>query len=419
MKTYHDSDSVATGQSSIKSPDFPAGFAGSAGILGGEPEPPPGGTYEAQPPSSKTGALITIPLVNQFLIDWAAITFKVDDPFEAVRILRLDPSLFIELESGRYGYHKSLRFGNISIYYDGLANMGCHVDMSGQGCRLYESQFDDNPWHDLFVATLDNKGKFSRLDIANDNVDGALDLHKLKSAVLKCEIRSRFKKGNENKEFSFSRNADKPDDGHTLYFGKRSSRVFLRFYDKAAQMGVPFFWNRAEFELKKERAHKVAEFLASGMPVGQLFVGTMNEYLTVINLDDSNISRCTVQEWWLSWLKSTEKIRLTTAKQVKYVEEVMELVKRQYAPSLAMIKTHLGVVSFNEYLHDLLKDGLNRMGMRHEQMLFVSSQGKADNYNDDQADFEERAAIMEYDGGLERKEAEGASRLSLEQEHQP
>lgn len=383
-----------------------------AGIAGGTASPASGG----EPPASKTGAPITIPLVNQFLIDWASITFKIDDPFEAARILRLDPSLFIELESGRYGYHKSLRFGNICIYFNGLANMGCHVDMSGQGCRLYESQFEGNPWLDLFVATLDNKGKFSRLDIAHDNVDGALDLDRLKSAILNGEIKSRFKKGNENKEFSLSRNTEKSDDGHTLYFGKRSSRVFLRFYDKAAQMAVPFFWNRAEFELKDKRAHKAAELLASGMPVGQLFVGIMNAYLTVINLDDSNISRCTAQVWWLSWLQSTEKVRLTTAKQVKYVEEIMQYVKQQYAPSLAMIKTHLGVISFNEYLRDLLQDGSERMGMRHEQMLFVSSQGKADNYNDDQADFEERAAIMEYDGGPERKDAEEAARLALDHE---
>jgi len=57
--------------------------------------------------------------------------------------------------------------------------------------------------------------------------------------------------------------------------------------------------------------------------------------------------------------------------------------------------------------------------MRHEQMLFVSSHGKADNYNQEQEAFEERAAIMEYDGGLERKEAEEHARLSPDQEDQP
>ena len=51
------------------------------------------------------------------------------------------------------------------------------------------------------------------------------------------------------------------------------------------------------------------------------------------------------------------------------------------------------------------------MTMKHEQILFLSTQRKADNYNQDNEDFEERAAIMEYDGGMYRGEAEKAAAL--------
>jgi hypothetical protein len=35
--------------------------------------------------------------------------------------------------------------------------------------------------------------------------------------------------------------------------------------------------------------------------------GIINNYFAIINNDDSNISRCTLQNWWSEWLQSTEK----------------------------------------------------------------------------------------------------------------
>jgi len=385
----------------------------------------PGGTDPAalgaiaQPPSTNRGALITYPFVNQFLIDWAAFTFKLKDPCEVLKIIDLNQALFMELERGIHGYRKSLRFGNICVYFDGQANMGCHVVMSGQGCRQYEGQFAHNPWLELLTNSIEHQASFTRLDLANDNVDEKLDLERLKASIIKREIRSRFTKAIEIKEFSLSRDASTANDGHTINFGKRVSRVVIRFYDKAAQLEIPLPWIRAEIELKDKRAQLAVMQLVAGMPVGQLFTGIINVYLAVINLDDSNISRCTVQGWWSDWLQSTEKIRLTTDKQIRCVEEVMEFVKRQYSPSLAMIKEHLGDFSFREYIRDVLTDGTKRMGMKHEQMLFVSAQGKADNYSSDQEEFEERAAIMEHDGGLSVEEAEKAAKMNKTQQSNP
>ena len=421
-----------TNTSQLIVPGFQAGVAGSDGSPGKSleqpsnrmlplthPTSPPETNINDQPPLTNRGALITVPLVNQFLIDWAAFTFKLADPQEVVGIIRLKSELFTEIERGMHGYRKSLRFGNIGIFFDGQENMGCHVNMSGQGCRQYEGQFEVSPWLDLFTAVLDNKGKFTRLDLAQDNVDGLLDLDKLKSAIVNREIRSRFKKASENKNYHLSRDITQSDDGNTLYFGKRSSRVFVRFYDKAAQHEIPFFCNRAEIELKEQRAQKAAEFLAYGQPIGQLFVGILNQYLAIINLDNTNISRCSLQTWWSEWLQSTEKVKLTTAKAVKTVAEAMEYINRQYAPTLAMIKTHLGVVTFNDFIRELIKSGVERMSMKHEQILFLSSQKNADNYSQEQEEYEERAAIMEYDGGLDRKEAEELARLALDKENKP
>lgn len=410
MKTYHDSGSVAICHSSNRPGEAP-GFSGSAESPGDAPELLPPCPEADKPPLTNRGALITVPLVNQFLIDWAAFTFKLNDPQEVIKIIGLKSSLFTELERGIHGYRKSLRYGSIGIFYDGQANMGCHVVMSGLGCRQYEGQFDENPWLDLFKNALSFNVNFTRLDLAHDNVEGELDLVKLKDAIINRQTRSRFRTASENNNFILGRDVEQTDDGHTIYFGKRSSRVFMRFYDKAAQMKTPLPWNRAEIELKNKRAQKAVNLLVSGLPIGQLFVGVLNEYLTIINLDDSNISRCTTQSWWSDWLQSTEKIRLTTSKAIKTVEEAMEYVRKQYSPTLAMIKEHLGFVPFNDYIREMINDGAERMTMKHEQMLFLSAQRKADNYDQDQDGFEERAAIMEYDGGMDRNEAEKSAAL--------
>lgn len=404
---YH-ANSDANGQCFSNSSAVETGVAGSAGSPGKSSEQ---FLSEKPPLTNNRGALITIPLLNQFLIDWVSFTVKVDDPLQLIKIIGLNSSLFSPLDRGIHGYQKSLRFGNICVYFDGQANMGCHLVMSGQGCRQYEAQFPKIPWFALFATAIEFKAKFTRLDIAYDNVDGALDLDKLKEAIINREIKSLFRNASEIQNFDLSPDIEKVTDGRTLYFGKRSSRVYLRFYDKAAQLGVPFFWNRAELELKESRAHEAAKHLSSGVPVGQLFVGIINQYLSVINRDDSNTSRRSIQLWWSIWLQSTEKIRITTDKQDKTVEQVMKFVKRQYAPSLAMIKEHLGGFDFNEYFLDVLKDGSKRMGAKHEQMLLVAAQGKADNYNRQNEDYEERAAIMEYDGGMDRNEAEKAAAL--------
>jgi adenosine deaminase len=97
----------------------------------------------------------------------------------------------------------------------------------------------------------------------------------------------------------------------------------------------------------------------------------------------------------------------------------MEYVKKQYSPTLAMIKEHLGFVPFNDYIREMIKDGSERMTMKHEQMLFLSAQMKADNYDQEQEEFEERAAIMEYDGGMDRDEAEKAALQLQDREDRP
>ena len=64
---------------------------------------------------------------------------------------------------------------------------------------------------------------------------------------------------------------------------------------------------------------------------------------------------------------------MTTEKAVKLVSDSMEFIKRQYAPSLAMINKHLGAAPFKEFVREVLDDGFQRMGSKHKQILAASA----------------------------------------------
>ncbi len=350
---------------SKNSTDSPAGCDGSAVIPGGMPER----TSPDLLPIANREVDITIPTENRSLLDWVSFTLKLEDPHEAARIIGLDPALFSIMPFGFSGYRKSLKLGNISIYFEGREDMGCHVEMTGQGCRHYEGYFPDLPWQTLFEKVLSVNAKFTRLDLAIDNVDGTLTLDKVWSAIQEHEtsIRTQFREWRRIQKGSFE--TGKMITGDTIYLGSTKSHVQFRIYDKADESGIDGHWIRFEIQLRDKRAHEAAKHFASGVPVGSLASGIINNYFSIINNDDSNISRCTLQAWWLEWLQSTEKIQLTTEQSIKLVPDSMDFIKRQYAPSIAMIRKFLGAAPFKGFMDDILEDGQERMGAKHEKIL--------------------------------------------------
>jgi phage replication initiation protein len=351
----------------------PSGCAGSAGIPAG----PPDRQASTEPPYTNRGAQITIPTDNRSLFDWVSFTLKLNDPLEAVALIGLSPSLFSELQYGFSGYRKSLRFGNISIYYHGREDMGCHVEMSGQGCRHYEAQFTENPWQELVNKALQADAHFKRLDLAIDNVDGALSLDRICAALQDHERQVRTLFGEWRRILKGGFHEGETVTGETIYLGSTKSHVMFRIYDKAQESGIDGQWLRFEVQLRDKRAHEAAKLFISDISVGSLATGIINNYFAIINADDSNKTRCTLQPWWSAWLQATEKIRLTTEKAIKSVADSMEFIKRQYAPSLAMINKHLGGAPYKQFMQEVLDDGRERMGAKHEHILAVSAGRKA------------------------------------------
>lgn len=341
-----------------------------------------GAQFTRAPENPEMGCLITKkiqkPLENEALIDWFAWTLpRVQSPEEAIKISGLSCFDFKPCDFGGMGYKKSLRAGNVVVFYDGADNMGVHISMTGQGCRQYEAiRGTKNCWEQLLLI-LHNQNhiesgsvNIKRFDVAIDNVDGLLDLDKLETAIRSNDVRSIFKGGKLIEKLAFS--DEKKNLGKTIYIGSDTSRIKARFYNKAAQLDIDGHWIRAEIQFMAERAHAATLAYIQRVPLGEIVTRTLNQYFTLIDRNDSNVSRCTVKAWWSAWLQTTLKLKLTTRKADKYVSEVVDHIRKQFAPSIAMMRKFYGVVNFHEIITEIIESGTERMSKKHHQIMEMS-----------------------------------------------
>lgn len=330
-----------------------------------------GGVPLKKHPSNNMGAeniSALIPEENRSLIDWFAWTIKVEDPQEAIKISGLSDLDFIP-GTGGMGYKQSMRSENIVVFFDGNSDMGCHISLTGKGCRQYEGlKGSSHCWYVLFHHLKSIDANITRIDLAIDNIDGALNLDLLieEVTVLK-RTQSQFRKWKLDQSGSLS--SEDNQIGKTLYIGSPKSRVKIRFYDKAAQLGIEGHWVRCEIQCMSERAFEAVNNLCHGIEIGELTVSILNNYFRLINSESENKSQCSTQSWWASWLTTTQKIRLTTAKALKYINHSMEHLKRQYSTTFAMCKKFLGVASFHDFVHELVETGKPKLTKKHHDII--------------------------------------------------
>lgn len=340
-------------------------------------------------PYSNTGSLRTNDNGLRACVDWLSVTFKtIENPWDIVSILGLDKSLFKEYTYGNKFYHKKIAFGDISILYDGFANNadGCHLTITGQGCREYEQTFKGGKdWSLLFALLLNWDVHFSRLDIAIDDFVGYFTIKKLITKIKKGHVKSLFRKARSLEEYFLK---DGSTTGETLYFGK--SDIIFRFYNKYLQMiGKGYkidddvdFWNRYEIQMRDDQAHTAGVLIAyQHTDVGKFAKGIFSRYLNFLkeNKTDSNKRRWPIDKFWLKFLDNAEKISLSQVAPDATVEKAKMWVDRQVAPTLAMI------YKANDYddkiINEILKEGLERLEDKHEDMILrykINTKAKKD-----------------------------------------
>lgn len=336
-------------------------------------------------------------LKNNLNVSVDYIAFTVTAPLSVVDVINFmgfSSNEFVDMPKGANGYKKQKRChsNGISILFDGSSDMGIHVNVSGQGILSLLDSFRKkhsvpNPFNNMesvaplqeylvgyFFQEVLKIGQFTRIDIAVD--DYGMNYYspdEVFTLYQKNRIVSKWRSIRRNDSF----NAPGTCSGYTLYFGSRESSLMLRIYDKKLEQNknkniddesyIDFDWIRWELEFKSERANELAQQLIDGMSLGCVAVGVLHYYLRIIQLDDSNKSRCSNDEKWDRFIADIKKLRLCNHKVNKTIYDKASWIENQAGPTLGMLLALSGFDS--DLLNDIARRNMHRISKNDRELI--------------------------------------------------
>ena len=300
---------------------------------------------------------------NLFLIDWLTVTCygcTVDDVLDLIGMH--DAGIPWEIkEKFLNGYPMRCYFNGISILYGAeqekyykdptkaRKDMGVCLQMSGQGCRCFES-YGHGDWFRLLSEffTIRDKGvkekkdgrKFSynitRLDLAFDDHTGILDIYRIRDDVEHRNYTSKSKFA----QYTWSDDQNDDIQGLSVTVGSNSSDIKIRIYDKAAERGFKDrHWIRVELQLRDDRSTAAASELIASMHIGNTVRGILANYLNFREVGtDSNKSRWEIASYWKDLLDGMTAIALWSNPGVEYNIAVSEhYLKKQWGQLMVVL----------------------------------------------------------------------------------
>ncbi len=281
---------------------------------------------------------------DMVLYDWLSFTVKWEDPYQVAEFLGLG-SLPWQQTKGARGYQDRLYFNAISIHHHGRPDMGVWCEMSGQGCRAFEtlSTLPGDKWQSLLSAILAQGMHLTRLDVAYDDHTGTLDIDQIIQDTRRKEYVSR----SDYWEIVES------SKGQTVQFGSPKSDVLIRIYDKARERNCPEgeHWIRCELQLRRERA---AAFVRLPQAIGEAYCGVVMNYLRFVEPMEGDINRWRwpIKGYWADFLCNANAIRIYQAPGMEYnLDRCRRYVMHQAGNAIDAYIQIVGVGYFLEELH--------------------------------------------------------------------
>ena len=283
---------------------------------------------------------------NCVIFDWLSVTAKREDPEYFVDLLGMNNVTWQPGKSA-HGYRKALWYDSIKIFYDAdREDMGIWLDMSGQGCRAFESNTTlSGKWDDVFAEICKSELRVTRLDVAYDDHTGILDMNTMIQDVRNQEYISKSSYW-EIRESS---------EGQAFYIGSPRSEILIRVYDKARERHCDpgTHWNRVELQLRRDRARAFINGLA-GRTVGDQFAGVVSNYLRFVEADsDSNRWRWPLKEYWGRFLKGSSRLSLWENPGIDYnLDRLHSYVMGQAGNAIDAYIQIKGIEQFQRDLHN-------------------------------------------------------------------
>jgi len=214
--------------------------------------------------STHTDKMTPVPVTrgsgNQSLsqkLHWIEGTFKKGNMVSLPKSL---PSKFVETRAfNGYTVGSLYEDGRILMTNPGRPEMGAHLLWTGDVCDNCPID-PKNLVHHLLSA----KFAFTRLDMAIDIIGFNLRPEQATEEIENGRCKTRAKKA--------PRQDDSLEPGYTQYVGKKTSEIFLKLYDKAAEMGTDEDHCRVELTARHARADHAARQIVSGVDFRQMVV---------------------------------------------------------------------------------------------------------------------------------------------------
>ena len=264
---------------------------------------------------------------NSILYDWLTVSFATVDYRDLISVIGLVGVGWSESQTGsRLKYGHRLVFDGCSIHYteehDRKHNQGCCLEMSGQGCRDFET-FGSGDWSALFEFVALAGGKITRLDVAYDDFTGVLPLRKMYDQADRYEFTTRKQKLLLTKS---SEDAVPDHAGLSVCHGSKNSEVYIRVYDKRAERHA---WEEVEHWIRFEvqlRDSSAAGFVIARGSIGEKFRGIVTQYLNYRDpvVDDSNKSRWPLSSWWSDFLEAAAALSVHTKHETEYNKDRLD-----------------------------------------------------------------------------------------------
>lgn len=263
---------------------------------------------------------------NAIIYDWLTVSFVGVDVDTLLHVMGLTGLAWEEQQTGsrlRYGHR--LSYDGISIHYtddwDMKHNSGICLEMSGQGCRDYET-FGKKDWWLLFEFIRLTKGKVTRLDIAYDDFTGVLPLRIMYDMADKWYFTARTQKCRLMKEAD---DADPLHAGLSVCHGSKSSEVYVRCYDKRVERHA---WDQFEHWVRFEvqlRGSNAAGFLSASGSLGERFRGVIANYINYrCPGEDSHKDRWKLAPWWCKFLENAAALSVHQCRNVEYNKDRLD-----------------------------------------------------------------------------------------------
>lgn len=225
---------------------------------------------------------------NLILIDWVSITFKYFQVSDVMNLLGMC-NLPWESTTGGHGYRRREYFGGISIHYDPSEEQEYKVwlEMSGQGCRTFETYGGGNFEQIFSLAQTEEGVHLTRIDVAFDDHSGLINIDEVARKV----------RAQEYTALASWWKVEVSSEGTSCYIGSPRSDMRIRIYDKAAERGKDEHWVRIELQMRDNHA---LGFSQSKFPLGETFRGVLRKYLVFRepNESDSHKYRWDISPWF-------------------------------------------------------------------------------------------------------------------------